>query len=68
MGNNEWRHLKTHEPDDFALAVQLDCDIRDRDAHAYLHKSAVPLGKANLDEDQGQLWQDECFGLCGETT
>lgn len=79
--NREWREMRDHRPAEWADAVQFDYTIRDRDrdrqrqratVHAmpFLHRSCVPLDKANLDDDQGELkfgppLGNECTGLCG---
>lgn len=42
---DEWMSL---EPDEFALAVQRDKDIRERDPNAFLHKSCVPLDQVDF--------------------
>lgn len=61
MGNEEWRTLRDGDPGDWAKAVALDAEIRQRDPHIYLHKSRVPLALADLSEpDKGP----RLFGGC----
>ena len=69
----EWRHLRDHQPESWAKAVELDRALR-RDGSplrgdCYLHSSLVPLDEVDLstEEDRGQgvLWGDECEGMCG---
>lgn len=68
-----WNWLKTNYPMEFADAVDFDVKIRSmtriRD-EVYLHRSAVPLGEIQFDDDLGQLdlfggWGNECEGMCG---
>jgi hypothetical protein len=49
-GNAQWARLKEHYPGDWAQAVALDEEIRERDGeHAlYLHRSREPLAQADL--------------------
>lgn len=72
-----WRHMRDHQPDDFAKAVALDARLREPGAMqlsnlrypAYLHSSCRPLSEVDLDnaEDKGQgvLFGNECEGMCG---
>lgn len=68
-----WRRMRDHDPDAWADAVDLDRTIRTGfrglRGEVYLHRSAVPLGEADLstDADRGQLdlWPNECEGMCG---
>jgi hypothetical protein len=65
MGNVEWRELRDRYPTDFAKAVQLDRDIRERDPNVYVHRSGVPLHAANLDRGDGSDTSHECqTGFC----
>jgi hypothetical protein len=43
MGEREWMELRDHYPEDFARAVALEAEIRERDPHAFLHRSGKPL-------------------------
>ena len=65
--NREWRWIKSR-PDLWADAVEFDQAIRRRGGirgDMFLHRSGVPLTEANLDEDQSEMWGDECLGVCG---
>jgi len=73
--NKDWRWLRKHDPDGFALAVDIDLKLRHADNSAapqrFLHQSCVPLYKANLDatesrDEQSRLgFSRECEGICG---
>ncbi|MCT9000179.1 hypothetical protein [Chelativorans intermedius] len=68
-----WRQMRDEDPDGFADAVAIDRMIRtgfrNLRGEVYLHRSCVPLDKADLDtlEDKGQLdlFANECEGMCG---
>ena len=47
-GNAQWRELRDAWPEDWARAVALEAELRDRDSDVYLHRSGVPLGEADL--------------------
>lgn len=53
--NTEWRQLRDHAPEDFAQAVALDVQIRQRDPDVFLHSSGQPLAEADLGDDSAQL-------------
>jgi hypothetical protein len=59
----EWLHLKRTDPDDFASAVELEAQVQAVDPNLYLHRSAVPLARAPLGENQTDLFCDSgaCF-------
>ena len=69
----EWRRLRDTDPDAWASAIEVDTAIRTGlrgiRGEVYLHRSAVPLGDADLttaaDRGQLDLWPNECSGLCG---
>lgn len=78
--DNEWRRLKTEEPEAFMEAVQFEEKLQavyrnvDRiDATPFLHRQCKPLGEIDFstDVDRGQLtmwddnWTGECEGMCG---
>lgn len=60
----EWRDIKENKPQDWAMAVQFDHDMRIKDPHAYLHHDCVPLELADLDERNGVLFNHCDSGLC----
>jgi len=69
-GNSEWRTLKAQSPTDFADAVAVDAMLRTGNSRGmraveFMHPQRVPLGEANLEEDQLDLWGGECEGICG---
>lgn len=51
QSDDEWRHQKENAPAEFAQAVEMDASIRDRDPHAWLHKSCKPLGDVDFTEE-----------------
>lgn len=69
----EWRRLRDDDPPAWREAVEVDAALRTGlrgiRGEVFLHRSAVPLGQADLStpEDEGQLdlWGNECAGLCG---
>ncbi|MCP4363527.1 MAG: hypothetical protein GY796_36475 [Chloroflexi bacterium] len=50
MDNREWRKIKSDDPADFQAAIELDYQIREKDTQGgvFLHRSLVPLDKADL--------------------
>jgi len=65
MGNEEWRTLRDGDPADFAKAVAFDDAIRQRDPHAYVHRSRVPLAVADLETlDAPGMFGGCSTGMC----
>lgn len=71
--DDHWRHMRDHDPEAWADAVSVDAAIRTGfrgiRGEVYLHRSAVPLDRADLstaaDHGQLDLWPNECEGMCG---
>lgn len=71
--NYEWRQLKDHDPEGWARACEVDEGLRATESivnrglvsKLYVHKSCVPLARAPLGEEQGELFDMECEGGCG---
>jgi len=71
--NAEWSDLKNNHPEDFQSAVEIDemirGGVRGTKEKLYLHRSLVPLTKADFAtaEDHGQMtmFNNECEGMCG---
>jgi hypothetical protein len=71
--NAEWRHLRDGDPAGWADAVDFDGRIRNlagMRGKAYLHRSAVPLPQADIDDADGSplltgVAAEECEGMCG---
>jgi hypothetical protein len=64
--DNEWRDIKENRPEEFALAVQLEREIREKDPFAFLHSSCVPLDQVDFSkhpefEFQRACGSGECF-------
>lgn len=68
-----WRQMRDKDPAAWLDAVAIDrairTGVRGIRGEAFLHRSAVPLDKADLTkpQDAGQLdpWGNECEGMCG---
>ena len=77
--NAEWRRLRDTDPTGWARAVDVDNGLRlegtvanrKLDQKLYVHRSCVPLEKANLGDPNprqyhlGLNWTSECAGMCG---
>lgn len=67
--NSFWLTLKKESPVEWADAVDFDRAIRTTTVNlrnpVYLHRSLTPLGEANIGEDQGDMFANECEGYCG---
>ena len=71
--DDHWRHMRDHDPVAWTDAVSVDAAIRTGfrgiRGEVYLHRSAVPLDRADLstaaDHGQLDLWPNECEGMCG---
>lgn len=77
--NAEWRRLKEQSPSEFLDAAQFERDLQS--VHAgivtpgkikgvpFLHRSLVPIEKVDLstnsERGQGDLFGNECEGMCG---
>ena len=66
-----WQFMKTKRPEEFADAVELDKEIRtisrNPNIKNYTHKSCKPLDEVNFNPDENQLnmFNNECEGMCG---
>ena len=66
-----WHDLKTNKPDEFKDVVEFDKKIRDisKDPNMknYTHRSCKPLDEVNFNPDENQLdmFNNECEGVCG---
>lgn len=71
--NARWRHMRDHDGEAWADAVEVDhalrTGLRGISGEVFLHRSCVPLERADLSTaaDRGQLdlWRNECEGMCG---
>lgn len=71
--NREWRELRDNNPAGWKRAVEVDAALRvdgnvvnrGLDQKLYVHRQCVPLDKANLGDDQPDLFAMECEGGCG---
>jgi len=64
-----WRLLRDNYPEEFEKALDFDARIRHQtktDSAAFVHRSLKPLGEVKFrDEDQMDLFGEECAGMCG---
>ena len=73
--NAMWRDMRDNAPDDWADAVELDRIIRTGGTmrgmkdQQFMHADRVPLSEVDLstaaERGQGDLFGDECEGMCG---
>ena len=74
--NEEWKWLKSKDPESFEDAVFVDRTLREvplvrnaitRKGLAFLHSTRVPLSEVDFDgsRDYDSLMAEECEGLCG---
>lgn len=69
--DRSWKRLKEDDPSDFERAVQFDHDIRaNGNIHGmreqvWLHRTGKPLDQVMLDNEEQDLFSDECSGICG---
>lgn len=65
--NAEWKHIKTHHPQEWKKAVELDREIREGDDRkaVWLHKDRVPLENADLSVlETGEVFRQCSLGMC----
>lgn len=65
----EWKRIK-QDKKRWSKVIELDEAIRDMTIKgvthpAYLHKSCKPINEVYLQEDQSDLFDNECEGMCG---
>lgn len=72
--NAYWRRLRDGSPEEWADAIDADRALRQGNARGmraieFMHPQRVPLDEANLEADldprQGNLFGNECEGMCG---
>jgi hypothetical protein len=73
--NALWRDMRDNDPESWSEAVAIDTAIRANGPLKgmrrlqYVHRSLKPLSEAPIDEPdtggQGDLFQNECEGMCG---
>lgn len=63
--NDEWRHLKNNEPEDFAKAVALEVELQKIDKNVYFHNNCEPLDTVDFGDVQTDLFGKPCeSGMC----
>ncbi len=65
-----WRDLKKNFPVEWETACQFDDAIRGKGMRGivdpmYVHRSRLPLREVDLNEDQADMFDEECEGYCG---
>jgi len=70
QSNARWNNTKTDFPEDFEQACQVDRSIRDASKRGssdklFLHKSLVPLQDIDFNDNQMDMFGNECEGHCG---
>lgn len=66
-----FREMKLHRPDEWADAVAFDESLRSDftfrgmpEGQAFIHRKCIPLKDIYLQEDQRDLFGEECSGFC----
>jgi hypothetical protein len=64
---SNWKEVKQQYPEYFNKAIKIDEHVRDLeiyDCKAYLLRSMIPLSVSNFEEDQMDLFDNDCGGNC----
>jgi len=65
QSDQEWLEIKENRPTEFDAAVKLDAQIRERDPHAWIHKSCKPLAEVDFNDKTQDLFNTPCdSGVC----
>jgi hypothetical protein len=60
----EWWDTKVNHPEDFARAVEDERQMREKDVHVWMHKSAKPLELVEFDPKEEKLDAQCGLGVC----
>ena len=69
--DSQWKDIKLNYPKEWKKCLEVDKAIRNiafkggMSEPVYLHQSLVPLEEVDLNEDQTDLFENECEGHCG---
>lgn len=67
--DHQWKELKEKYPEEFAKAVEVDKSVRNMGMKVtetmYVHRSCKPLDTVDFQENQMDLFGNECEGYCG---
>jgi hypothetical protein len=70
--NKEWLELKDNYPDEFTKAIEYEKKLKETMKQVYrfrgepfLHNSLKNLEEVSFENDQMNLFENECEGLCG---
>lgn len=64
MNDAEWLAMKASHPQDFASAVKLENELRQKDSDVWFHRSAISLSQVEFDESTEQLESQCGLGMC----
>jgi len=68
---HEWTRIKNKTPDEFKKAEEYEIKLQEAwrsvgmKSKPFLHRSCIPLGEVRFDNNQLDLFGNECEGLCG---
>ena len=70
QSNKRWRDMRDNFPETFSEAVKVDDRIRDLSKKGvkekiYLHRSLRPIKEIDFDDNQIDMFGNECEGHCG---
>ncbi len=68
--NEAWREMRDKFPEEWEKACDFDESVRDMSRSGasnpvFVHRSLRPLREAPIDTDQTDMFDEECFGVCG---
>jgi len=64
LGDAEWIDMQRNWPEDFQRACELEADVREKDAHFYLHPSCTPLAQVDFYQQHTMFAERGCTGGC----
>ena len=69
--DKEWKHLKENQPEEWQQVIEFDKKIRKnsrkKEEEVYVHRTCKPISEVDLNkgDDQLNLFNNECEGMCG---
>jgi hypothetical protein len=62
-----WVDMKNNRPDEFKEAVEFDKEMRKHNPKVknFVHRKCVPLDEVEFKEEEPNLFNLECEGMCG---
>ena len=64
LSDPTWAEMRKDDPEDFAAAVQLEREAREKDSHIWLHRSAKPIDEIDFDYTLPGLFDGCDSGMC----